>query len=192
MRLANYKQAEHQFPADIVGHTMTVLRDEGLYRHLRFARPGTSNMSFDIVTWPGHLAYTGDMGDYVFARLPDMFQFFREPAPNYGYWAEKVLAQDKVSGVRQYSPELAREFVQEQLESGDAPGRIRERALDIDYENGAARFYDSMQAVEWRGFDVLSDADINEFAYHYVWCCNALVWAIQQYDLWQDQQRIAQ
>lgn len=135
------EQAEQHFPRDIAEHKLTVKHHDGLYRHLYFGRPGTGTMSFSITTWPGHLAYTGDMGDYVFCRLDDMLQFFRtDRAPNYGYWAEKVVAQDKSDGV--------------------CEGRS------------------TLRSYRW--------------SYRYVWCCNALVWAIREYDMWQDQQKAAQ
>ena len=73
-------------------HTMTVLRDDDLYRHIRFQEPGTSIWHFDLVTWPGHLVITGDLEDFHFARVSDMFEFFRNPVGyiNPGYWAEKL------------------------------------------------------------------------------------------------------
>jgi hypothetical protein len=53
-------------------------------------------MGFDVVTWPGHLSISGDMGCFVFTRVDDMFTFFRghEDAPNLGYsakWGEMTL-----------------------------------------------------------------------------------------------------
>ena len=68
---------EQIFLRDISMHQMSVLRDDGVNRHIRFKTPGTNSMYFDIITWPGFLCYTGDMGTYVFRRLEDMFQFFR-------------------------------------------------------------------------------------------------------------------
>lgn len=62
------EDAEARFPSDIATHRMTVIKDDGVYRHLRFRRPDTNCYSFDILTWPGYLAYVGDMGDYVFQR----------------------------------------------------------------------------------------------------------------------------
>lgn len=54
-----------------------MLHEDGIYRHIRFRQPGTMCMHFDLITWPGYLCYTGDMGTYVFTRLADMFEFFR-------------------------------------------------------------------------------------------------------------------
>ncbi|EIX6860562.1 hypothetical protein MKW06_001727 [Escherichia coli] len=84
-----------RFISDVCEHRMTVLQDNGVYRHLRFAQPGTSCYYFDIVTWPGYLAVTGDMGTWTFSRTRDMFNFFGgafEKGVNAGYWSEKLEA----------------------------------------------------------------------------------------------------
>jgi hypothetical protein len=96
---------EDQFLKEVAGHSMTVIRDDGIYRHLRFKRPDTICMHFDLITWPSYLCYTGDMGTYVFTRLTDMFEFFRTDreyaarrgrklAINLSYWSEKLTAVD--------------------------------------------------------------------------------------------------
>lgn len=82
------------FLKDVAEHRMTVLLYSGIYRHLKFKAPKNSwNMWFELVTWPGHLTVSGDMGTWTFARLEDMFEFFRSPrelAINASYWAEKL------------------------------------------------------------------------------------------------------
>lgn len=93
---------EEQFLRDVAKHEMIVIRDDGLNRHIRFKQPDTRNMHFDLITWPGHLCYAGDMGTYVFQRLADMFEFFRtdrihrkDPNKlhiNLSYWTEKLIA----------------------------------------------------------------------------------------------------
>jgi hypothetical protein len=106
---------EAVFLKDVERHELIVLRDDGLYRHIRFKRPGTGCMHFDLVTWPGYLAYAGDMGCYVFSRLQDMFEFFRKE-PREGrslfsgidrrYWSEKLPAVDgnrRIAGAMEFS-----------------------------------------------------------------------------------------
>lgn len=96
---------EERFLRDVAQHQMTVIRDDGVSRHIRFKKPDSSDMFFDLITWPGHLCYTGDMGTYVFQRLTDMFEFFRTDRAynqsrgrklgiNLGYWTEKLIAVD--------------------------------------------------------------------------------------------------
>ncbi len=102
--MSRYLLIERDFRKTTAEHTLEVVLDNGLHRHLRFRKPGTSVYGFDIVTWPGHLAVSGDMGAAVFTRLADMFEFFRHDlrpgeAPdvlhiNASYWAEKCVAND--------------------------------------------------------------------------------------------------
>ncbi len=68
---------EARFLKDVANHEMQIIRDDGVQRHLRFKKPGTMCYHFDLITWGGHLCYTGDMGTYVFTRVHDMFDFFR-------------------------------------------------------------------------------------------------------------------
>ncbi len=46
---------EEGFLKDVSCHQMTVLRDEGVFRHVRFSRPDSSSYRFDLITWPRHL-----------------------------------------------------------------------------------------------------------------------------------------
>lgn len=85
------------FLSEVTDHELTVLHDDYLYRHLRFAKPGTRIWSFDLITWPNYLTIVGDIGDgNVFSRTPDMLQFFDIGQPdghiNPSYWAEKRVA----------------------------------------------------------------------------------------------------
>jgi hypothetical protein len=120
---------EEVFLKDVANHEMTVLMDSGLYRHLRFQAKGRCswNQWFDIITWPGRLAYTGDMGTYVFARLEDMFEFFRSPKDhhpeghlyiNTGYWGEKLQAVDRCGRAcdfMEFSPERLKNHVEDYI-----------------------------------------------------------------------------
>ena len=188
---------EQKFLKDVETHQMVVLRDDGLHKHLQFRRPGTYCMGFDIVTWPGYLAYTGDMGCFVFTRIPDMFEFFRTDRThgkqdgslkiNRSYWAEKCVAQDR-NGIMAYSPETFRRAVLDRLKWCDSlpPGtraavkdQVLSRADDgeheamraaIDFEHEGFRFSDF-----W-------ETNCREYTYHYLWCCYALAWSIKQYD----------
>lgn len=75
---------------------MTVLRDEGLYRHLRFWKSESSFYHFDLITWPGYLTITGDIGCYTFRRIQDMFDFFTGYL-NSDYWSEKLASGGRPS-----------------------------------------------------------------------------------------------
>lgn len=103
---------------------MTILMDNGIYRHLRFQKPKSSNQWFDIVTWPGYLAYSGDMGCFMFTRLKDMFEFFRDGREdgrlhiNQSYWGEKLEAVDRCGSSGShvaFSTDRVREHVEDQI-----------------------------------------------------------------------------
>ncbi len=123
-------QMAARFLRDTARHELTVLRDDGLYRHLRL-RASRSFAWFELVTWPGALTIRGDMGSYTFSRDPDMFDFFRrsswQGAPNFQYWDEKVDAADRC-GVREYSEDELRRHITEDVSAhaeADLDGRLR-------------------------------------------------------------------
>lgn len=201
---------EESFVKDVSKHEMTVLKNEGVYRHLRFKNPNSGNQWFDIVTWPGHLAYTGDMGSFVFARLQDMFQFFRTDRRdethlgiNPSYWAEKLQAVDAADicpGGTEFSAERLRAHVEETLaewggedynlsedEAHELRGQVELDVLDAIYEDeGSSRRAVSEFSFEIGGniFEFTDSWEWNchEHTLRFMWCCYALAWAIQQYD----------
>lgn len=114
--------SQEVFLKDVATHEMKVLLDNGVYRHLRFEGPRNNISWFEIITWPGTLAYHGDMGTFVFSRLPDMFQFFRTDFAdgqlriNRSYWGEKLQAVDRdgrKSSHRRFSEDKLKAHVEE-------------------------------------------------------------------------------
>lgn len=156
------------FLSDVQDHKLTILRDDGLYRHIRMARPNSGYESFNIITWPGYLCYTGDMGTYVFTRIADMFEFFRPDSRtplrildgiDRRYWAEKVEGSDKHGGVTEFDFER---FILEVKRRRLA--LIRERGRDLDKEQ---------RRELWDGItdEVIEPIDQHQsesMAYHYV------------------------
>lgn len=194
---------EEKFLKDVASHKMHTFLNDGIYRHVRFAQQGHYNMSFQFVTWPGYFAYSGDMGCYVFSRVPDMFEFFREPAIrenmeplriNIDYWSEKVVAADRL-GVKAYNPETFRHFINDRLTQHIAEANYSPE-MDFDVrqavkndvlsqaDNGE---FDAMQAAMAFNFEGLLFSEIpldgfREFTYHFTWCCYALAWGIRKFD----------
>jgi hypothetical protein len=186
---------EASFLRDVAGHEMTVRLDSGLYRSIRFQRPGTWNMAFDIATWPGFLCFSGDMGCYVFSRVPDMLEFFRGKPEgplriDLGYWAEKVQAQDRCCGVEEYSPEKFRERVDWWLTSGGdegPPQDLRDAVADEVLSRADDGEHEAMRAAmefEHEGFrfEDFWEARVRDYTHRFVWCCYALAWAVRKYD----------
>lgn len=186
-----------RFAKDITEHEMIVLHDDGLYRHIRFKRPGTMMYHFDLVTWPGYLSISGDMGAFTFRRLEDMFEFFNEPRVNVGYWAEKVVAD---SGLRRHSEEKFTAIVTKQFtdaKKNNSGGheddhwdhiwmRLEEEVLAEAHSEGTA-----IQAVyDWNGGagDILGfeiyldyDWDTTDYTYQFLWCLHAIQWGVAKY-----------
>ena len=203
---------QEQFLKDVAAHHVVVLRDEGLYRHVRFHNPSCSwNQWFEIMTWPHRLVYTGDMGTFVFTRLEDMFEFFRskpgddgELYINTSYWAEKLLAVDRSCRGRgasetEFSIERFRKLVDEEVSSrivewdlnataqAELRAAIKEMYLGFeeDDERGAyaALSNFSCKVGAWTfKFEDAWEWNCRSFTYRFVWCCYALAWAIQKYD----------
>jgi hypothetical protein len=141
------KDAAEQFERNVTDHVMTVLHDDGLYRHLRFRKPGTGFYGFDLITWPGSLVVHGDTGSYTFSRITDMFEFFhRASGWNHGsinphYWAEKT--PDCGRSVRTYSEDVLRAGLEAHLTEW---AKIYPDLL-TEYQEAKAR-YDALSYVQ--------------------------------------------
>jgi len=114
-----------RFRQDTTRHQMTILHDDGLYRHLRFIQAEGGEYWFDLITVPGALIFQGDGTTFAFRRTEDMFQLFRSGIYrdgslhiNPGYWSEK-LTSDRDS-VMTYSQKLFEEQVAEELRGAEA------------------------------------------------------------------------
>ncbi len=191
-----YKVTEEVFLRDVADHQMQILRDDGVYRHIRFKQPSTTDMHFDLITWPWCLCYTGDMGTFVFRRLEDMFEFFRTDRRdgrlgiNPGYWAEKVEGSDRHDGVKEYRAEKFRARVTEWLDDAGASAELREAVEDEVLSCADDGEHEARRAI--RDFDHKDDADIftdfweidlTEYTHRFMWCCYALAWGIAKYDV---------
>lgn len=185
---------EEIFLKDVANHEMTVLLDNGVYRHIRFKNPNSFINHFDIVTYPGYLCYSGDMGSYVFNRLEDMFNFFRQGNIDEGlkinpyYWSEKVEAQCRRDGIKEYSAEKFREVIidwldQEEDVTEDLRQAVNDEVLCAagDGEHEARRVVDDFEHDDFR-FRDFWETDLTVYTYRFIWCCYAIVWAIDAYD----------
>lgn len=188
---------KESFEKDVAEHRISVLLDQGVYRHLRFGRPGSSTYRFHIVTYPGSLVISGDMGCFVFSRLHDMFDFFTEEEPNLGYWAEKVEAENKGAGVEEFSFEKFKTCVCEDVESfleesewSDAAKVALRKDMS---EELTWREVNSHSCFDWAhnyafdteggtfSFQDFFEHNCDEYSYQFVWCCWAIIYAIREY-----------
>jgi hypothetical protein len=181
-----------QFLKDVANHEMFIKLDQGVYRHIVFQQPKNSFVyRFEIVTTPWRLMITGDMGTWVFARLDDMFEFFRTDGGkiNKSYWAEKL--QNGTHGcsdaAKVYDGDTYKTRVLWSLDNYDlstAKKRAIRRELqqwDFDDEHW---IISQLRDFSLDGFQFqdIWEIDMKTYSYHFVWCCYAIAWAIQRYD----------
>ena len=84
------------FKRDIKEHTIEIIKDDDVYKHISFGEPGTRCMRVEILTSPDHLFYYGDMGSYCFTRNKYMLGFFaNDRGINPHYWMEKIVASSE-------------------------------------------------------------------------------------------------
>lgn len=199
-----------RFLNDVRDHTMKIELDQGVHRSILFKRPGSSIYYFRLITWPGHLAISGDCEDFIFARLTDMFQFFRNAGPDYAredhinksYWAEKLTSIGGRCGgdasIYQLSEERFKKAISESFEQWefDTP---EQKARSLSYLNDE---WDGLLAnppqdlreavtaacryecpVTGQMFHDFWERDVKEYSYHLVWAMRAIQWGIKRYDL---------
>lgn len=185
-----YPEVLERFRKDTAEHAMVVMRDNGLYRHVRFQRPSEHRWMYwyELITTPGQLTIRGDMGTYVFARIDDMFDFFGGPYINAGYWGEKLEAH---SGYRQYSEDVARKRVVEYFDqSKDGytnPDEIRAAIDDEILAEDVIPFEDmtrdALSSFKHSGFEFWDvwEWDLHDYTYQFLWCCHAIQQGIRRY-----------
>lgn len=115
--------AQDKFNKDIENHKVNIIKDDGLHRHL-YCSSGSLTQHFNVVTFPGYLVYTGDMGTFVFQRVADMFQLFRG-ATDVGYVASKIEAGKS----KEFCDDLAKKEIAEYLDN-----TLTEECLELDWE----------------------------------------------------------
>ena len=196
-----YDPSPEHFAADVADWKMEVLNENGLYRHLRFRMTSGGFRWFDIVTWPGKLVITGDCETFTFARLEDMFEFFRAGGCNINpsYWREKICdGQDRTRCFDwdRFRAEALAEFDRATADGSDSELRATARedleseldctepdkwgAVQLLREYAYRPSYDQPPYFQFKLHE--SPPDGEGWDYHYIWCCRAIAWAIEQYD----------
>lgn len=193
-----YKPDQDTFLRDVADHKMTGHVIDGVYRHITFGRPGSSVYRFHITTWPGYLCISGDMGCFVFSRLTDIFEFFRDKWINPCYWAEKIQATNKHGGHLKFSDDRLKQAVADDFEQWDFESDEQKAAawkeIDDEWDGlfynacGGDHHHAVREVMDWKcpvtgqRFVDFYEHDLQDYTYHYIWCCRAILWGIQQFD----------
>ena len=80
---------------------------QGLYRHWRCSRPDSGMYAFNVITEPGRLIVTGDLGELILCRCPDMVEFVRSAIRDLHYLSSKAEG----TPTHEWSDDVARDWV---------------------------------------------------------------------------------
>lgn len=200
--MSDYPEIAARFARETAGHEMTVLLDNGLYRHLRFTS-GSDLYWYDITTTPGQLTFSGDGDSFVFRLTPDMFDMFRRSSEagdiNASYWAEKC----RTGNAKSYSRERFEECVWRAVADAepyykalraDVEAEIfNSEMFDVDYESAALMAvlgyrYHFSTGPDVKGntgpffFRRVHEWELQDFDWWFLFACFAIKDAIAQYD----------
>lgn len=207
LRDYHYPSVYADFLRNTDKHEMTVLKEDGLYRHLRFREPGTAMYGYDVITWPGYVTLVGDIADgFTFSRETDMFGFIDHGQPaghiNVSYWAEKLVGRSR-DDVKSYSEDMFKQSVLGQLEDvfyASDPEDTAEVAplkaaaiAKAESELFPHAYYEHEAREALNGF-TFTDADgtkrsfyetyeweLADYDYHFVLACHALLTAARAF-----------
>ena len=196
---------EEHFLNDVKDHQISIEKDDGVHRFVRFRRAEGSGYWFDLITWPGNLCISGDCGTYVFSRTNDMFGFFRSEngklSINPHYWGEKLQSIGTNAGYKEFYEDGFVERVKQHfdnfIDGADYNDKTKcelwdEIAADVicassDGEHHAyaavANFRHDLPDDECFEFvDFFDGGGTEKYTFHYIWILYAIVWGIMKYD----------
>ncbi|WP_371605028.1 hypothetical protein OG345_42175 (plasmid) [Streptomyces sp. NBC_01220] len=178
------------FNADKAHGSVTVLQDQGAYRHLRATTHGGFLPWFEIATWPGTLIFQGPSGAWTFGRgVDDMAAYVKDTPVNVPYWADLLLHHSNPAYVYA-GKDRATQYIWEAVQTAentfpDLPEAVEATffapyaSADLDTEDGFLVSASTFEHDDFR-FDV-QDWDLKIIDSGFAYACHALSWAI---DLW--------
>lgn len=162
-------------------------RDDDVVKLWRCGRPGLSVCAFYICSAPHCLMVYGDMGEFMWERLPDMIPFIRSSVHSLNYFSEKVPRDIKIKeDCNELVEEWFRDIKQEHAEAGREWGDEEDEALEEIREHwgyfGDVNLFKS-QLFDSKLYTDCDDMPNTEFyTFHYLWIIEGLKWFIQQLD----------
>jgi hypothetical protein len=207
-----YQCTKERFLEDVKNHKMEIDKDDGVYRRIIFKQPNSNNYRFEFITWPGYLCVAGDMGEWVFSRVHDMFEFFimrdndfnKKNIINPHYWAGKLKSIAKHSSVEEFSKQLFVKNITDYFDNyfahRDDEDFKKEVWEDIELEilHHIEDYDGSEDICSYLVHDFESGKFIFEdfypdnriYTFRYIWICYAIVWGITQYNTAKEYNRI--
>lgn len=177
MRYATKLEADvkRRIATDLAKHQITQIHAKGVYGHWKCQEPGTWINGFNIVTWPGSLCYTGDMGEYLFQkRGTDMIAFMRGSAMSYSYAAEKCTAHGR-DEISEFRKEVFNEILEDELrEYPDSKEKIDD--IRASYSCHDENPYIARQAMYESNLWDCEVPDCEEYTFHFLFALHAIKW----------------
>lgn len=177
-RLRKVKQHEGFATKAFAEHELKVLYSDGLYRHWRCQKQGTSNYYFDVITVPGWIFIKGDIGFLSVARVDDMIPWCRGSIESIDYFAEKVPKEIRTE---EYDHELAAEWIRDEI--ADAPNcydessEIEKRIAELQELSDPERFNEhefKQELYDSRLIDGCDFPSFDNYTSSFLWCREAL------------------
>jgi hypothetical protein len=190
-----------EFLAEVANHKVEVLHSQGVYRHIKCG-DGTFENAFNVVTYPNHLCFSGDVGCFVFERTYDMLAFFNHKTLNPSYWASKVISgitvefdqKSFVANIRTVAKSVLENLDHAELHENELTVQEATDGFLADIEELILEEYESqaewMQAIDEFYCDVIpglaliekfdSEAVFDKYTDQFIWCCNSLIWVNAQ------------
>jgi hypothetical protein len=195
-----WTEQRRQFDGETTKHELTVIREDGLYRHLRAQAPGTRMWSWDIITWPGYLTIVGDVGNgWTFSRTDDMLSFFHPSPEPYridaDYWWEKMPSQLRDAAkvfdadvLLEHGRETLSEWDLDQAQVAAATSGLEDawRSVYFETESDYRRVLDEFEFTGDDGFTHrFSDTwewSSKTYDWHFILALLAIVWTVEKYN----------
>jgi hypothetical protein len=180
VRCKKVDQIHHLAKAAFKFHEIETLLEKGVYRDFRCHRQSTS-FAFHVITWPGYLVVCGDIGEMMWTRCSDMFQWAPGAINSIDYFEKKVPHGVET---RQYDTDIARATLRELLEDEDIHGQ--EGVELVEKIRSCERYLDDGQhAVESEVFqqslfDGCDWPNFTTFNSTFLWCREAVLWFFER------------
>lgn len=209
---SKYECTQERFLEDVKDHQISIEKDDGVNRFVKFRRDEGSSYWFNLTTWPGNLCISGDCGTYVFSREKDMFGFFKMNDGDFNkrkgvllninphYWGENLKSIGTNAGYMEFDCDVFGEKVRSHFASffagSDYSDEAKEAAWDevnyavISYSDEEHQAYaainnfkhDLLDGKYFEFVDFFDGGGAERYTFHYIWCLYAIVWGIIKYD----------
>lgn len=179
--VSNYRRMTVERVAEMAArafaeHEIECTLDRGLHRSWKCCAKLRSMYWFVVTTIPGSLIVTGDVGELIVQRVPDMLPWCKNARNDIDYFAQKVPHCIKT---REYDPDVAKRWLDD---------CFSDETIEIDYEDrlelyeqadyGADCFY---RAIAESGInDGCDPPDATNWNGNFLWCREAVNWLVER------------